>query len=348
MERIPFSPPSIKPILNNTIRPLWSVMIPVFNCSEFMMDALQSVLMQDMGEDLMQIEVIDDCSTDADVEALVRKIGQGRVKYYRQHKNVGSLRNFETCINRSQGELVHLLHGDDRVKMGFYKNFSKLFQTYPQAGASFCRYHSIDETGNIMKEGKFKNNREGILKDGLLIMAGEQPTQYVATVVKREVYEKLGSFYGVVFGEDWEMWVRIAKNYPIAYTPALLADYRRHIGSISRPKKETGQNARDLATTIFTIEKHLSENMKHLMVGQKRMCRINCIKSATKIWKQTNDRKKADELVRLALSIKTNDLYIYYLVMKFYVKVIFNIKNDSPSFFENFHRKGKMSSNQTP
>jgi len=29
-------------------------------------------------------------------------------------------------------------------------------------------------------------------------------------VVKREVYEKLGGFYGVEYGEDWEMWVRIA------------------------------------------------------------------------------------------------------------------------------------------
>ena len=60
--------------------------------------------------------VLCDGSTDLDVEALVMSLGKGRVKYYRQPQNVGSLRNFETCINRANGHLVHLLHGDDRVK----------------------------------------------------------------------------------------------------------------------------------------------------------------------------------------------------------------------------------------
>ncbi|MEX0882873.1 MAG: glycosyltransferase, partial [Cyclobacteriaceae bacterium] len=276
-------------------------------------------------------------------ETMVREIGHGRVNYYRQQKNVGSLRNFETCINRSRGELVHILHGDDRVKMGFYKKFSQMFQTYPEAGASFCRYHSIDENGKVKKEGKFNSSHEGILNDGLSIMASEQPTQYVATVVKREVYEKLGGFYGVVFGEDWEMWVRIAKNYPIAYTPALLADYRRHEGSISCPEKETGQNARDLAATIINIENHLPDNMKHIMEDQKRACGITCIKRANTIWKQTNDRNKAEELVMLALSFKSRNPYLYYMLIKFYLKVFFNIKNDKVSIYGNFRKKLKMS-----
>ena len=90
MERIPFSPPIINPVLDKRNRPLWSVMIPVFNCSEFLVDALQSVLVQDMGKDRMQIEVLDDNSTDTDVKALVEKIGNGRVTYYKQPQNVGS------------------------------------------------------------------------------------------------------------------------------------------------------------------------------------------------------------------------------------------------------------------
>jgi hypothetical protein len=54
---------------------------------------------------------------DNNIEELVKKVGKGRVSYFRQKKqNVGSLRNFETCINRSRGKYIHLLHGDDRVK----------------------------------------------------------------------------------------------------------------------------------------------------------------------------------------------------------------------------------------
>jgi glycosyltransferase involved in cell wall biosynthesis len=64
----------------------------------------------------MQIEVVDDGSTDADKEALVKQTGKGRVEYYRQPENVGSLRNFETRLNRATGHYIHILHGDDKSK----------------------------------------------------------------------------------------------------------------------------------------------------------------------------------------------------------------------------------------
>ncbi|MEO5996733.1 MAG: glycosyltransferase, partial [Chitinophagaceae bacterium] len=78
-DRIPESPPVIAALANNENRPLWSVMIPTYNCISFVKNALQSVLAQDRGVFNMQIEVIDDCSTDGDVGALVEEIGKGRV-----------------------------------------------------------------------------------------------------------------------------------------------------------------------------------------------------------------------------------------------------------------------------
>src|SRR5690349_14574480 len=119
--RIPQAPPVI-PALEETggrERPLWSVMIPAYNCAGYLPQALESVLCQDIGKDRMQIAVMDDYSTDADLARLVQDIGGGRVEYFRQPENVGSLRNFETCLRRSRGRLVHLLHGDDKVLPGF-------------------------------------------------------------------------------------------------------------------------------------------------------------------------------------------------------------------------------------
>src|SRR5262249_19590947 len=117
-DRIPETPPIIAPVPNSVNRPQWSVMIPSYNCSNYLEDAIKSVLTQDWGPDKMQIEVVDDASTDVDVEELVKKLGNGRVAFYRQEKNKGSLRNFETCLNRSKGNWIHILHGDDMVKPG--------------------------------------------------------------------------------------------------------------------------------------------------------------------------------------------------------------------------------------
>ncbi len=56
------------------------------------------------------------------------------------------------------------------------------------------------------------------------------------------MYENLGAFYGVDYGEDWEMWVRIARHYPVAYTPQVLAAYRLHAASISGRSYASAKN----------------------------------------------------------------------------------------------------------
>ena len=292
LRRIPDSPPEIKPLPAGTIRPLWSVMIPAYNCSVYLEKTLKSVLLQDMGPDKMQIEVVDDGSTDADVEALVLQIGKGRVGYHRQEKNVGSLRNFETCINRAKGHIIHLLHGDDKVKTGYYEKITELFNRFPDAGAAYSAWDYIDDKDNFIRHSRVENDTEGILEDWLLKLAEHQRLQYACISVKREVYEKLGSFYGVIYGEDWEMWARIAKHYPTAYTPEVLVEYREHESTISMQSFLTGNNIRDINKVIQTIYGYLSPEEKKRMRKKAHRHYLYWAYSFTKdLWYQTKNNK---------------------------------------------------------
>ena len=54
----------IAPLPQEAARPKWSVMIPAYNCARFLAATLESVLAQDPGPAQMQIEVVDDCSSD--------------------------------------------------------------------------------------------------------------------------------------------------------------------------------------------------------------------------------------------------------------------------------------------
>lgn len=309
--RIPKSPPTIAPINDDVLnRPLWSVMIPAYNCSHYLSEAIESVLQQDMGIDHMQIEVVDDCSTDANVEELVRTIGKGRVNYYRQEKNVGSLRNFETCINRAKGEYIHLLHGDDRIKTGYYAAITNLFEKYPTAGAAYCAWDYITSEGDFSHKSRIEAEEAGILENWLYKLAEHPRLQYVTISVKREVYEKLGSFYLVTYGEDWEMWARIAKEYPTAYTPEVLAEYREHTNSITWQSYRNGQNIKDLAKVTSVIVSYLPKKDQRKMIRKSRQIYIHWVLNIIYgNWEIEEDRKLAYNQIKTIFLIYV-DFYV--------------------------------------
>jgi glycosyltransferase involved in cell wall biosynthesis len=234
-------------------------MIPAFNCAGYLRETLQSVLVQDPGPEQMQIEVVDDCSTDDDPEAVVRDVGRGRVCFYRQESNVGHVRNFETCLLRARGELIHLLHGDDRVRPGFYTTLERPFGERPDIGAAFCRHICMDTDAHWLWLGPLLRDEPGVLEGALIRIASRQPVMTPTVVVRRVVYERLGGFDRRMSycGEDWEMWVRIAANYPVWYEPQPLAEYRRHRVSLTARSIQTAENIRDIRRAVSIYRAYL-------------------------------------------------------------------------------------------
>ena len=249
----------ISPVADGVARPQWSVMIPTFNCAEQLPAALASVLSQDPGPELMQIEVIDDCSADDDPEAVVREIGGDRITFVRQPRNVGHVANFATCLQRSRGHLVHMLHGDDAVRDGFYRTMQRPFAIRPDIGAAFCRYISIGERGHWQTISALEQSKSGVLHDWLETIAIGQRLQPPCMVVRREVYERLGGFDRRIgrYGEDWEMWVRIAAHYPVWFEVEPLALYRVGSASLTATTMRTRQNVEDILRAIDVIHAHL-------------------------------------------------------------------------------------------
>jgi glycosyltransferase involved in cell wall biosynthesis len=297
-------------------------MIPAYNCSAYLREAILSVLVQDMGAGTMQIEVVDDASTDADVATLVASLGEGRVAYFRQPVNVGSLRNFETCINRAQGHFVHLLHGDDRVLPGFYEKLTALFHALPEAGAAFTNYATINEAGEQLHIPAVEASTPGLLVDWLPRIALFQRTQYAAMAVRRETYEKLGSFYGTNYGEDWEMWVRIARYYPVGYVPEVLAEYRDQPGSISTEKARTGLLVPDLMQVMLRIQQHLPRAKRKSILAQSKKSHAyynTCI--AYHLLLQYKDWSLAEQQFQQSLRLSRHPIICYRFGI-FYLKLV--------------------------
>ncbi|MBS1550496.1 MAG: glycosyltransferase, partial [Bacteroidetes bacterium] len=302
----------ILPVPENIIRPRWSVMIPTFNPKEhFMIAAINSALIQDPGAEEMQIEVVDDCSTKVDVEKIVNDNWKGRVNYYRLPKNVGHSFNFTECVRRSKGELVHLLHDDDKVKPGFYSAMDKIFRKYDNIGAAFCRQEYIDDDDVFMFYSEPEMEETGILENALVKLAEKQRIQYCSIAVKRKVYEQIGGYIPKNIGcEDWEMWVRIAAHFQIGYEPQALAQYRIHRTSMTLTDMRTGQDMRFLREAADIFTQYLPEDKREeVTLFRNKHYSVYSFNNAKRMYEEFKDEEGA--AAQLSETIKLDPEIVY-------------------------------------
>jgi hypothetical protein len=255
-------------------RPFWSVMIPVYNRITYLEATLKSVLDQDPGAEEMQIEVIDDASTEADPEPLVRRLGGSRVGFVRHPRNVGLVANFNCCVERSVGQWVHILHSDDLVLPGFYQRLRVGVETRSNIAAALCRWAAMDEAGNRRAASPPDMERPGVLDRGwverLLVSNGLRTP---AIVVRRSVYEQIGGYdLRLHFTSDWDMWKRIAVQYPVWYEPAILACHREHAGSETSRLMSAGRDMKDFRRSISLTERRLPRHCAKQLSKQARQC----------------------------------------------------------------------------
>jgi cellulose synthase/poly-beta-1,6-N-acetylglucosamine synthase-like glycosyltransferase len=217
----------------------FSVMIPTFEPSRSLLDAIQSVLKQfdervvngtDLSKDSLQITVVDDASSTVDVSSLLKESGlTDRVEFVKSGKHLGLAGNWNYAVSLARADLVHLLHQDDCVERGFYQQMWQAFQEQPGLGMACCRSKIVDDKGRVVKKTSRLRWQRGVLDAWLSRIGERQRVQCPSVVVKKATYAAIGGFRpDLIQTLDWEMWVRIAGRFPVWYEPRSLAVYRRH------------------------------------------------------------------------------------------------------------------------
>jgi glycosyltransferase involved in cell wall biosynthesis len=240
---------------------LWSVMIPCYNPRpDYLEAALRSVLQQDPGITLMQIAVIDDASPGGAPAELVKKIAGDRVTIHREEKNLGLAGIWNRCIERAQGKWVHILHQDDLLLPGFYKKLEAGTKSPAAPGLLYCRHAFIDGWGRQGWLSELDSETSGCLPDALPYLARAQMIQTPSVIVRRSAYEALGGFRpDLCFTLDWEMWCRIAAQFPVWYEPEVLACYRMHPAGATSRLMEEGRDIEDIQRCIAIVSDYVTD-----------------------------------------------------------------------------------------
>jgi hypothetical protein len=273
--------------------PIWSVMIPAYDCADLLEHALASVLAQDPGPDVMQIEVIDDASSRDDPAGVVDRLARGRVRLFRHATNLGHAHTFNTCVQRAAGRHVHILHADDRVRPGFYAALGAALEAEPRIGAAFCRQAYVAEDGTQTALSPLARSTAGVLEDALERFTAGAAVQASSVVVRRAVYRQVGGFDTrfTACAEDWEMWVRIAARYPVWFEPRPLAEYRSSGGSLSARSIPSGRYVHDLGLAVALARQHFPADRRRRLESSSRLtfARV-ALNSARLLWQQGQPR----------------------------------------------------------
>ena len=258
--------PEITPVAIET-RPFWSVMVTVYDRTEFLEETLRRVVAQFEDEREVQIDVLNDGANDGiqdKIRGIVESIDSGRIGFHALAKHLGHPEIFNECIRRATGHWIHILHDDDWVNSGFYSALWKGISAVPNIGAAFCRFGYADACGNVVRLSWLERETPGVIEDWLERIAVSCRLQTPAVVVRRSVYENLGGYSkGAGSGFDWEMWKRIAVHYPVWFEPKVLACFREHDDSVSSGLISSGRQVGDSLRAIDMSYDYLPAEIRH-------------------------------------------------------------------------------------
>jgi hypothetical protein len=184
----------------------------------------------------------------------------------------------------------------------------QVFEQHPEIGAAFCRTIIMDEQGRWDWITALEREETGVLpEDWLQEIAGLCRIATPSMVVRREVYEKLGGFdLRLRTTEDWEMWVRIAAQYPIAHEVEPLALYRKRPVSNMHSNMRNGRHAENMYKAIEVFESYLSERIpKVVYKNAKQNCAFTALQAADACMKEVNP-KSAITLIKEALKYRSS------------------------------------------
>jgi glycosyltransferase involved in cell wall biosynthesis len=204
-----------------------SVVIPAYGHANFLKTTIESILGQTYED--YEIIVVDDGSPD-DTPRVAAEFGSA-IRYIRQ-RNQGMAAARNTGIRHASGEVISFLDDDDLWLPAYLSTVVPHFQADPGLAALHTGYRlTTDEDGQDFPCRGTQTVPSHELYD-TLIEAGFFPPSSVS--VRASCLQSVGVFDEGLQGlADWDLWLRICREYRFTGIPDVLVKYRLHAGGLS-------------------------------------------------------------------------------------------------------------------
>ncbi|MBY2909010.1 glycosyltransferase family 2 protein [Rhizobium leguminosarum] len=201
--------------------PAISIIIPTYNRSAFIGEAIDSVLQQTFGD--FELIVIDDGSTDETGE-IVGGFEDSRLIFIQQ-ENAGRSAARNRAIAMARGKYIAFLDSDDTYLRDKLERQVDFMERHPGIGMMYTSAKCIDADGNILKNHIYVAAASGQIYRQVAFFRPVTIT-LPTVMLRREVLDTVGGFDEKMERfEDTDLWRRISKRYEVgalAYPTCLL------------------------------------------------------------------------------------------------------------------------------
>jgi glycosyltransferase involved in cell wall biosynthesis len=197
--------------------PKFSIVIPTYNRARTVTRAVQSVLGQTFKD--YDIWVIDDGSDDTET---VLSAFAGFLNY-RRGANAGVAAARNLGVDTASGLYIAFLDADDWWYPTKLERILEKIQEWPKAMLFYSRVDFVNEEGIKL----WSPNIRDVGEQGYIPLLEGNFIVNSSVVISKECLKKVGGFDTTLSGcEDWDLWVRVARCYPIRLVPEVLVAYQ--------------------------------------------------------------------------------------------------------------------------
>lgn len=212
------------------MKPYFSIIIPLYNKEKHIKDTLNSVWSQSFSD--FEVIVVNDGSTDHSLKE-VNSITDKRLHIFSiENQGVSHARNYG--ISKANADLIVFLDADDTWLNDHLQDLKALYEEFPNCGM-YCKAYNKQD-GNILIPSKFKNIPndslwKGIVNDYFESSLINNIAWTSAVMVPTSILNTIGVFDTKITlgaGEDTDLWIRIALQYPVAFNNNISAIHQLH------------------------------------------------------------------------------------------------------------------------
>ena len=220
--------------MNAPERPLVSFVLLSYNQEDFIIESVRSALEQTYQP--LEIILSDDCSQDNTLEMIKREVGAYEgphtIRINHSNSNRGLVRNLESAVQVSRGELIVVQAGDDCSDPRRTELLVAAWEASNRADLVCSDVILIDERGQLMREGWSRplaypqSLDEAVKADRYCSVLG------CAAAYSRSLFEYFPAMSESVFQEDNVLMFRALLGRGVCTIPEMLVKYRQHSGNL--------------------------------------------------------------------------------------------------------------------